>query len=457
MMRTLAGSGVADAPLRLNNPPPSGLSQGLETAAFWMLCAMMVFAPLAFGAVEPWAVFGLQSGMAVIALLLVASGMVGARGWSGLRTPALLPAALFLALIGVQLGLSLSLYRHATYVEFLRVVAYGIGFAAALQCLRGSDRLRQFTMFLAIFGFALAVFAMLQHFTSPDKLYWVRTPSHGGSIFGPFVNRNHYAGLMEMITPFAVVGFLVPYTRKEQRILMLFAAALTSASVVLSLSRGGAIALMLEMVFLGCFLTFRAGNKRAALGVAALSVPLVALVTWLGTARLVERYSSLEDWMRTAIIRDGLRMFGDHWVTGTGLGTFPTVYPQFRSFATDLFVNQAHNDVLQLMVEMGLPGLVLVVWFLVAVYRQGLVKAQAWVTSWKGAASLAALTGITGLLVHSLYDFNLRIPANALFFCVLCGLAAAREREKALLIEQSHRFRRSPGNAIEDQSNEDQE
>jgi O-antigen ligase len=456
MMRTLTGSRAEEAPLRLSNAPPSGLSRGLESAAFWLLCAMMVFAPLAFGAVEPWANFVLQSGMAVIALLLVGSGLVGARGWSGLRSPAVLPAVLFLLLIGVQLGFGLSLYRHATYLEFIRVTAYGIGFAAALQCLRGSDRLRQFSMFLAIFGFALAVFAMLQHFTSPDKLYWVRTPSHGGSIFGPFVNRNHYAGLMEMIIPFAVVGFLVPYTRKEQRVMMLFAAALTSASVVLSLSRGGALALMLEMVFLACFLTFRAGNKRAAMGVAALSVPLVALVAWLGTARLVERYSNLEDWMRLAMVRDGLRMFGDHWFAGTGLATFPTIYPQFRSFATDLFVNQAHNDLLQLMIEMGLPGLVLVLWFLVVVYRQGLMKAQAWVTSWKGAASLAALTGITGLLVHSLYDFNLRIPSNALYFCVLCGLAAAREREKALLIEQSHRFRRNP-NALEDRANEDSE
>lgn len=457
MIRTSKASSVADAPVRLGGGPPTGLSRGLETAAFWMLCGMMIFAPLAFGAVEPWAVFLLQSGMAVIALLLVASGLVGSRGWSGLRNPALLPAALFLALVAVQLGFSLSLYRHATYVEFLRVVAYGIGFAAALQCLRGSDRLRQFTLFLAIFGFALAVFAMLQHFTSPDKLYWVRTPSQGGSIFGPFVNRNHYAGLMEMIIPFAVVGFLVPYTRKEVRILMLFAAALTTASVVLSLSRGGAMAVMLQMVFLACFLTFRAGNKRAAMGVAALSVPLVALVAWLGTSRLVERYSNLEDWMRLGIVRDTLRMFADNPISGTGLGTFPTVYPQFRSFATDLFVNQAHNDLLQLMVEMGLPGLVLVLWFLVLVYRQGLSKAQGWVTSWRGAASLAALTGITGILIHSLYDFNLRIPSNALFFCILCGLAAAREREKALLIEQSHRFRRGSARPLGEFAQEDAE
>lgn len=450
MPPTFAGSILTDTPVRMGAPSQSGLARALESATFYSLCAVMVFAPLAFGAVEAWSVFMLQSMMGLIALLLIANAVANPASSSGLRSHALLPALLFVALIAIQVGFNLTLYRHATYVEFLRVVAYGIGFVAALQCLRGSERLRQFTLFLGVFGFALAVYAMLQHFTSPDKLYWFRTPSQGGSIFGPFVNRNHYAGLMEMIIPFAVVGFLVPYTRKEKRVLMLFAAVLCGASLVLSLSRGGVIAFLVEMLLLGAFLSLRSGNNRAALGVAGLGIPLIGLVGWLATGQLLERFSNLEDSMRLAITRDGLRMFSDHLALGTGLGTFPTIYPQYRSFATDQFVNQAHNDVVQLMVETGLPGLLLVVWFLVVVYKQGLVKAQGWVASWKGAASLAALTGITGLLVHSLSDFNLRIPSNALFFCILCGLATARDREKALLIEQSHRFRHTPEIAVED-------
>ncbi|HUR36987.1 MAG TPA: O-antigen ligase family protein [Terriglobales bacterium] len=439
-----------DAPSWTSGQQPNGLSRTLESATFYLLCSVLVFAPLAFGAVEAWAVFVLQAAMAVIALLLIANSIVNPGSASGLSNLALLPAGFFLALVGLQLGLNLSLYRHATYVEGLRVVAYAIGFVAALQCLRGSERLRQFTLFIGIFGFVLAVFAMLQHFTSPDKLYWFRTPSQGGTIFGPFVNRNHYAGLMEMITPFAVMGFLVPYTRKEKRILMLFAAAMTSASLVLSLSRGGAISFVVEMAFLACFLSFRSENKRAALGIGALAIPLVALVVWLGRAQVVERFSTMQDWMRVAITRDAFRMFTEHLAYGTGLGTFGTVYPQYRSFPTDLFVNHAHNDIAQLMAETGLPGLLLVLWFLFVVYRNGLRKAEGWVTSWKGAASLAALTGITGIVAHSVTDFNLRIPSNALFFCVLCGLAAAREREKALVIEQSHRFRRTPSVAIKD-------
>lgn len=441
-MRPSTGSVVMDVPTPAAGAQPGGLAATLDSATFWSLCGVLVFAPLAFGAVEPWSVFLLQCAMSVIALLLVAGALLNPPAAGALRSAAVLPAGLFIALVGAQTGFGLSLYRYATYVELLRVIAYGIGFVAALVVLRSSDRVRKFTLFLGIFGFALAVFAILQHFTSPDKLYWFRTPSQGGHIFGPYVNRNHYAGLMEMIIPFAVLGFLVPYTRKEKRTLMLFAASLMAASLVLSLSRGGTIALLVELLFLTAVLTYRTRQRSAAWGVGALGVALIALVAWLGSSQVMERFASFQDWMRLAIARDSLRMFSDHWLYGTGLATFPTVYPAYRSFSTDLFVNQAHNDILQLMVETGLPGLLLVTWFLVLVYRQALAKAQGWMTSWKGAGALAALTGVTGILVHSALDFNLRIPANALFFCVLCGVAAARERENALLIEDSPRFRR---------------
>lgn len=442
-MRPSTGQIVLEAPVAKASGDQNRLAKKLEASAFWALVIVTAFAPLAFGAVEIWSTFVMQTMMSVIAVLLIAQGLVHPGSRSGLQNQALVPAVLFLGLIALQVGFGLTLYRHATYIEFLRVVAYGIGFVAALQLLRHSGRLRQFTLFLAVFGFAMAVFAIAQHFTSPDKLYWWRTPAQAGTIFGPYVNRNHYAGLMEMLTPFAVLGFLVPYTRKEKRVLMLFAAALTSASLALSLSRSGVIAFLVEMIFLACFLALAGSRRRAALGVAALALPLVGLVAWLGSAQLVERFGSMQDWMRLAVYKDGLRMFSSHLALGTGLGTFPFVYPEYRSFATDYFMNQAHNDILQLMIETGIPGLLLVLWFLFVVYRRGLTKAQSWITSWKGAASLAALTGISGILVHSVSDFNLRIPANALLFCILCGVAAARDREKALLIETSPRFRRT--------------
>ena len=119
-------------------------------------------------------------------------------------------------------------------------------------------------------------------------------------------------------------------------------------------------------------------------------------------------------------------MFSRRPVLGWGLGTFSTVYPSYRSFYTNLFVNEAHNDYAQLLVETGLLGFGLMLWFLIRLYQYGLPTSRRWEFKWDGAVSLAALLGCTGLLFHSFVDFNLQIPANAALFYVLCGLAASR-------------------------------
>ena len=118
-------------------------------------------------------------------------------------------------------------------------------------------------------------------------------------------------------------------------------------------------------------------------------------------------------------------MFSHRPIWGWGLGTFPTIYPSYRSFYTNLFVNEAHNDYAQLLVETGLLGFGLMLWFLVRLYQYGLPTSRRWEFKWDGAVSLAALLGCTAILFHSFVDFNLQIPANAALFYVLCGLAAS--------------------------------
>jgi O-antigen ligase len=89
-------------------------------------------------------------------------------------------------------------------------------------------------------------------------------------------------------------------------------------------------------------------------------------------------------------------------------------------------VNQAHNDYLQLLVETGLAGFSIAVWFLVLVFRQAAGKLKNWTETASGAPTVAALLGCIGILVHSFLDFNLQIPANAALFYVLCAIAASK-------------------------------
>ena len=129
---------------------------------------------------------------------------------------------------------------------------------------------------------------------------------------------------------------------------------------------------------------------------------------------------------------------------GWGLATFPLVYPQFRSFYTNFFVNAAHDDYLQLLVETGALGFAIMIWFLVQLYRSSVVKLPNWSTNINGALSLAALLGCSGILVHSFLDFNLQIPANAALFYVLCVVAASQP-----VVESSRRRRSRAAGEIE--------
>ncbi len=88
-------------------------------------------------------------------------------------------------------------------------------------------------------------------------------------------------------------------------------------------------------------------------------------------------------------------------------------------------MNEAHNDYLQLLVETGILGFATMIWFLVVLFRRALPKIGGWMTDVNGAVTLACLLGLSGILVHSLVDFNLQIPANAALFYVFCSIAAA--------------------------------
>jgi O-antigen ligase len=214
-----------------------------------------------------------------------------------------------------------------------------------------------------------------------------------------------------------------------KRTLLIFAAVLMSGSVVLSLSRGGLIAVIAEFAFLLVF-CMRSKYRHTSTGLVVGAILLVLLfLSLFDTSVIFERVATLGHVAdegvagdRLMIARDGLKMFALHPVTGWGLGAFPAIYPHFRSFYTNLFVNQAHNDWLQLLVETGIVGMLLTIWFLFLVYRRGFKNARRWYREPRAALNLAALAAITGLLVHSFSDFNLHIPANAALFFVMCGL-----------------------------------
>jgi len=407
----------------------------LDSFLLYGVFGLLLFGPLAFGVREPWSVFVLEAGAASLVVLWAwrqaASGELRVSG-----SPLFPPMLAFAALILLQLALGWTTYRYETLSHLFLYCAYGaLGFLL-VQCLRKAAQIKTLAIVLTAYGSVLALFAVMQSLGANSKLYWLRTPRFGGWIYGPYVNHNHYAGLMEMLVPIPLVLALTGYVRGRHKLLAAAAAAVMASTVFLSGSRGGMLAIAVEGVVLAAFLIKRQTGPRVALALGVFLVIVVGMLTWLGGGELTKRMASIRSeakaeisgGTRVAIDRDGLRMFAKKPVLGWGLGTFPEVYPQYRSFYTNFWVNAAHNDYVQLLVEMGALGFAAMLWFVAVMYRSAAKKLNHWHSDLNGAIALAALLGCTGILVHSLLDYNLQIPANAALFYAWSVLAALEPR-----------------------------
>jgi len=408
--------------------------------------AILLSAPLAFGAVQPWAILALQ----VSATLLFLAW--GFRQWLNREIqisshPLHPPMVAFAALVTLQWLTGMTAYGHATYSLLLLYLSYGLLVFVVTQTLRRTSQLEKFAWVLAGYAAVLASFSLLQGLAPNGKLYGVWKPYYGGQPYGPYVNHNHYAGLMEMLTPFLLVLAATRATPGRRKIAVAVIAAVMAGTIFLCGSRGGMLAFALQAVLLVVLLRPRQEDwkRHLLLGVGLTAV--IGVLVWIGGHELTRRLASIQSetqqeitgGVRLTIDRDCLRMWRERPFFGWGLGTFPVVYPQFRSFYTNFFVNQAHNDYLQLLTETGLAGFAIAIWFLVLTFRHAWAKLDNWTESANGSLTVAALLGCIGILVHSFLDFNLQIPANAAMFYVLCAIAASNPLQES----QRRRVRRN--------------
>ena len=401
--------------------------------------ALLIFAPLAFGAYELWARFVLELVSATLfcswSIRQIYSGSVAVR-WN----PIFAPMCAFAGLGVIQLLSGASAYRHATASTLATYISYGLVCFLLAQALERTTQVRQLSTLFVVYGASIAMFAVLQSMTSNGKLYWLRTPRFGGWIYGPYVNHNHYAGLMEMLTPIPMVYAFSRYAHGRKKWLAAGTAAFMGASIFLSGSRGGMAAFGVQIALFFWLLFRERTRSSVALLMAGFLLMALASITWIGGNDVSARISTLADYkrpevnadFRLKIARDTLHMIAARPVMGWGLGTFADVYPEFRSFYTDSLVNAAHNDYLQTLAETGLLGFGIAIWLLFTAIHSAVRKLHNWPSDINGIVSLAALLGVCGILVHSFVDFNLEIPANALLFYVLCSIAALDARFRNL-------------------------
>ena len=177
---------------------------------------------------------------------------------------------------------------------------------------------------------------------------------------------------------------------------------------------------------------------------------LLALLTvsWLGVGEILTRFSKLQtlevtENKRSSMRHGAWRIFVDHPVLGTGLGTLQQVYPPYETLYDGKIVNHAHNDYLEALAETGLAGGLCCAWFVGALFLVGLGFLQSGDASFENTLRLCGFTACWGLLVHSLVDFNLHIPSNLLLFLLMSLLATAEIRQVTAERQHAERRRRT--------------
>jgi O-antigen ligase len=394
------------------------------------ICALVVFGVAAHGGVEDWARTVFETGAGLLFL--------GWALWIYFRkeeqivfSPLLPPLASFTLIVCGQWFFRGTASPYSTRMELLLLLSDLIVLFVAVQAFRTLEDWRGFVWFGMFFGFLVSLFAILQYFTSNGKLYWFREISSGSLPFGPYVNRNHFAGFVELILPLALVPLVLGRVRRERRPVVGLFAVLPIGALFLSASRGGIVSFAVELGALSLVMMLRRTMGKQLL--AGVSVLLVAslLVSWLGVGQILQRLSSVQilevtAGKRASMGKDTWRIFLDHPFVGTGLGTLQIVYPPYETLYDGKIVNHTHNDYLEALAETGILGGLCCAWFLAVLFSESLKRLRQLNNSFIGTLQLSGLVASTGFLVHSFVDFNLHIPTNALLFFLLTCLATAK-------------------------------
>ncbi|MGE3466747.1 MAG: O-antigen ligase family protein, partial [Pyrinomonadaceae bacterium] len=256
-----------------------------------------------------------------------------------------------------------------------------------------------------------------------------------GVPYGSFVNRNDFAAVMAMLVALPLGMIFTGTVRPEKRLLYLVAAGLMGTSLLLSGSRGGAVALVAEILLLIIISTRARGTKNLALK-AALSLLLAASAVggavFVGGETSISRFADsagAEDISsnRTHIWGVTLKVIGEHFPLGAGVGAYAQAYTKSDTASGFERIEQAHNDYLQVLADAGLPGLFIGALFLYWIFRQGR-RSIAVENKFRRGVAVGAVAGIFGILVHSLFDFVLHITAISLLFLALMALLTASSR-----------------------------
>lgn len=451
---------------------------------FLALCAMMIFLPLPYGSVEEWAIFIFDAVTLVLFGLHIAGQWSSAKGngEEKFKTPWILKIflAVFFAVTIFQLtpfppsilkilspqtaaiyhssGMAgwrtLSFAPNLTAYELFKYICYFIFGLLVFRHVRSRAEIEIFVWVMIASALFQSLYGLEEYFGGTHRIWGWKNIFYPDSAFGTFVNRNHFAGFLEMVLPVGI-GYLLAKAnffslrkgqtfkekilwfgqeRLQKTIVYSIAPIIIGIGLAFSSSRTG-VFLFLVSIFLMIIAISAAGKKNtdpAAIPqkrfgkiIRTVALVIIFAVISIGINPIIERFSpkivSVEG--RPIIYKYTLDLINNFLLFGTGPGSYVFAYPKFEKVQTPGLAEHAHNDYLELLAESGAIGggclIFLALGALVVVFARWTRRSDYFV---KGIV-LGCLAGIAAILLHSITDFNLRVPANAVYFVALYALA----------------------------------
>ncbi|MGH9946088.1 MAG: O-antigen ligase family protein [Pyrinomonadaceae bacterium] len=343
-----------------------------------------------------------------------------------------------------------SLDPFATRMFTVRLLVYLIFFAASLTFINSEKRVKLLVTLIVIFGSLIAFFGILQRLANPEAIYGIR-PTPQAIPFGPFVNQHHFAAMMEITIGLTLGLIFGGSVKRDRKPFLMIAAVLMAIALVFTGSRGGVLSFAGVFAFVaGATYLIGGGQKNRnsknsgaskfglIVAAAALGLIVVGSVFYLGAGDSLIRGVGLSEGAgdlssgRLHFWQIALKIFAENPIFGAGLDAFGVAFSKFDTQSGLFRVENAHNEYLQFLAEAGVIGIIVVLSFVLLLFRNGLRTIANTRDPFLRSVAVGSLAGCFGILIHSFFDFPLRTPSNTFFFLLLAALGTTLFTSKGI-------------------------
>ncbi|GBC62225.1 O-antigen polymerase [Desulfonema ishimotonii] len=410
-------------------------------ATRFFLCLLLIFTPLARGGVQGWAVCTLHM-ITLVALTVFLADKIRNWDWNWRSTPLDKPILAVSALM--VLSSVFSEHPYASVWALALFLNYIILFYLAVQTVQTRSQYRTLVYVIIGTGTFLAVFGLFKMVGANPFPWWEYTdiPQNIRRLSSTYGNPDHLAGYMEMALPLTL-GFMMTGLSFEKRLLLMICAFLMLTALLLSLSRGAWIGISAGLAFmLMAYLKDRHSALRKSVAISLFGLTTAMLISF-ASSDVVQRALTFEQGTDMGSFAGRVQVWGGisemiraYPLTGTGPGTFATVFTQFQPPGVIGYYTMGHNDYLHFIAETGVLLIPLVFWMLIVFYRRGFEKLKHPSRLVRGT-TLGSMGGVTAILFHSAGDFNLHIPGNAVVFVIVAVISMQLPCHKAKMYRKA--------------------